>query len=155
MSGDKPESIKLATSPEDVDAVKEMFVEYADWLGVSLHFQAFDEELATFPAVYDFLLIAHVGDEVAGAVALKSLGDGICEMKRLYVRDAFKQRGLGRKLSEALVAEAKQRGYNRMRLDTLPRLEVAVAMYRDMGFVEIPAYYNNPIDDVIYLELVL
>jgi len=149
------ECIKIAESPRDIAAVKRLFVEYSNWLGVDLCFQGFDEEMETFPAIYDFLLLARVEGKVAGGVGLKDHGDGICEMKRLYVRDIFKGKGLGRKLSTALVAEAKARGFTRMRLDTLPKLEAAVALYQDMGFVEIPAYYDNPIENVVYLELEL
>lgn len=148
-------AIKLAASQEDITAVKALFIEYAEWLGVSLCFQGFDEEIATFPSFYDFLLIARVNGEAAGAVGLKDHGQGICEMKRLYVRDAFKRRGLGRRLSEALIIEAKARGFARMRLDTLMRLEAAIALYRDLGFREIPAYYENPEKDVIYMEKAL
>ena len=108
--------------------------------------------METFPAVYCHLLLARVGGEVAGAIGLKDHGDGICEMKRLFVRDAWKGTGLGRRLAERLVDDAKTMGFTAMRLDTLPRLEAAIALYRKMGFEEIPAYYHNPIEGVVYFE---
>ena len=117
--------ITAATSGEDVAAVKTLFLEYAAWLADDLCFQGFDEEMETFPAVYCHLLIAKAGDEVAGAIGLKDLGQGICEMKRLYVRDAFKGTGLGRRLAEQLVSDAIDRGFTAMRLDTFVHLPTA------------------------------
>ena len=146
------ETIAKATSPKDVAAVKELFLEYAAWLGEDLCFQGFDEEMDTFPKFYCYLLLARVDGAVAGAIGLKDLGSGLCEMKRLFVRDAFKTTGLGRRLSERLIEDAKALGFRTMRLDTLPRLEAAVALYRKLGFKEIPPYYFNPVEGVLYFE---
>ncbi len=147
--------IQIASAPDDIATVKALFLEYAEWLGHDLHFQAFDEEMATWPGRYDFLLIAKSGDEPVAACALKDLGDGYCEMKRLYVRDVMKGKGLGRALSLRLIEEAKARGYRAMRLDTLRSMTPAVKLYESLGFGEIPAYYDNPLDDVVYMELPL
>lgn len=146
------EIITVATSPEDVAAVKGLFIEYMTWLGHDLNFQGVDEELETFPAVYCHMLLARVDGAAAGAVALKDLGDGICEMKRLYARDKFLGAGLGRRLSEHLMEDAKDLGFTKMRLDTLPRLEAAFALYGKLGFKEIAPYYFNPIEGVVFFE---
>ena len=150
MTGDAV--IAKADSAEDIAAVKELFLEYAAWLGEDLCFQGFDEEMDTFPGIYCHLLIAKAGAAVAGAIGLKDLGQGVCEMKRLYVRDDFKGTGLGRRLSERLIADAKDMGFASMRLDTLPKLKAAIALYRKLGFEEIKPYYFNPIDGVVYFE---
>jgi len=148
-------SITAATSPEDVAAVKALFIEYMDWLGYDLNFQGVDKELETFPEVYCHMLLARVDGAAAGAIALKDLGDGICEMKRLYVPDSFQGTGLGRRLSEQLIKDAKGMGFEKMRLDTLPRLEAAVGIYRKLGFEEIAPYYFNPIEGVVFFEKAL
>jgi len=146
------ETIAKASSTKDVAAVKTLFLEYAAWLGEDLCFQGFDEEMDTFPKIYCHLLLARVDGAMAGAIGLKDLGDGVCEMKRLFVRDAFKATGLGHRLSERLIEDAKALGFRTMRLDTLPRLEAAVALYRKLGFKEIPPYYFNPVEGVVYFE---
>ena len=148
-------NIGKASSPADVEAVKTLFLEYADFLGVSLCFQGFDEEIATFPDAYEVLLLARVDGEAAAAVGLKDLGEGVCEMKRLYARPAYQGLGLGKRLCEILIDEARARKYKLMRLDTLERLETAVGLYRRFGFREIEKYYDNPEEDVIYMELPL
>lgn len=147
--------IREAIAPDDVSAVKSLFLEYADFLGVSLCFQGFDEEMATFPAAYELLLLAHVDGEAAAAVGLKDLGDGVCEMKRLYARPEYHGLGIGKQLCEMLISEARKRRFNAMRLDTLERLETALGMYRRFGFQEIGEYCENPEADVIYMELKL
>lgn len=146
------EIISAATSGQDVAAVKALFIEYMNWLGHDLNFQGVDKELETFPAVYCHMLLARVGGIAAGAIALKDLGQSICEMKRLYVPEAFQGTGLGRRLSERLIDDAKAMGFAKMRLDTLPRLEAAVEIYRKLGFKEIEPYYFNPIEGVIFFE---
>ena len=135
--------------------VKELFQEYADFLNVDLCFQNFDEEMATFPDVYEVLFLARVDGEAAAAIGLKNLGKGVCEMKRLYARPQYQGLGLGGQLCDRLVEEARFRGYCTMRLDTLQRLEAAIALYRKRGFVEIEQYCENPEEDVIYMELTL
>ena len=129
-------------------------------LNFSLCFQSFDKELAGLPGEYAppdgrLLLGAH-SSQVAGCVALHKLEHEICEMKRLYVRPQFRGQGLGRVLAERVVADAKEIGYKRLRLDTVePVMRDAVALYRKLGFREIAPYRENPIDGALYMELVL
>ena len=146
-------TISLAETRDDVAAVKSLFQEYAAFLGVDLCFQDFDREMETFPAFYRCLLFGRIGDAGAGAVGLKDRGEGVCEMKRLYVRPDFHGKGLGRQLAVALINEARRRGYARMVLDTLPRLDAAIALYRNLGFVDTQKYYDNPEEGVLYMAL--
>jgi putative acetyltransferase len=154
--------IRLAApaSPEEFDAVREVFREYARGLGVDLCFQQFDEELANLPGEYasprGALLLATVDDEVAGCCALRPLDTAdypnAAEMKRLYVRKPFRGFGLGRQLVEAALDAARQGGYACVLLDTLDDMEAARALYEELGFEEIPPYYHNPIPGAHYLK---
>lgn len=137
----------------DIAVARELFLEYARALGVDLSFQDFDREVATLPGDYDPILVAHWNGEAAGCVALHPLQNDICEMKRLYVRPAFRGHGIGRVLAERIIAEARGRGYARMRLDSLPSMREAVALYRSLGFTDIPPYRPNPIAHSVFLEL--
>ena len=155
-------SMKLfqASSTEEVKQARQLFEEYAAWLGINLCFQNFDKELAGLPGDYappsGRLFLAAEDDKVMGCVALRKIGEGIGEMKRLYVRPAFRGRRLGRTLTEKLIAEANQLGYATLRLDTLPgKMEQAVALYRSLGFQEIAPYYQNPVAGATFMELVL
>ncbi|QRN94691.1 GNAT family N-acetyltransferase [Archangium violaceum] len=163
-----PTSIVIASPrhPADHEAVRALFVEYAESLGFSLGYQGFEAELAELPGKYapptGALLLARVDGAAAGTVALRQLAPEICEMKRLYVRPAY--RGLrtgeglsiGRALAVAILAEARALGYRRLRLDTIAgKMDAAMRLYRSMGFVDIPPYYPSPIPDTAYLELVL
>ena len=125
--------IAIATSAADVAAVKALVIEYAEFLKEDLCFQSFDEELRTFPAFYEFLLLAKVEGAPAACIALKALESGVCEMKRLYARPAFRGLRLGETLSTRLIDEARRRRYTLMRLDTPQRLTDAVALYRRIG----------------------
>ena len=150
--------MRQAESAAQVEQARELFLEYAKSLGFSLCFQGFDQELAGLPGGYappeGRLLLAEFEGQLAGCVALHKLEEGICEMKRLYVRPAFRGKGLGRVLVERIIAEARSLGYQRMRLDTVePVMKDAVAMYRRFGFREIAPYCVNPQAGVIYMEL--
>jgi ribosomal protein S18 acetylase RimI-like enzyme len=142
-----------------IDDVRPLFTEYAASLGFSLCFQGFDDELAGLPGAYapplGRLLLARVDGVVAGCVALRPLDEGVCEMKRLFVRPAFHGRGLGRQLVERLIKEGSAAGYPAMRLDTVPSMTAALGLYASIGFVDIPPYRPNPIPGARYLELVL
>jgi GNAT superfamily N-acetyltransferase len=151
--------IQAETSTQIAQA-RELFLEYAQSLGFSLCFQNFDKELAELPGDYAApdgrLLLAEHEGKVAGCVALHRLESNTCEMKRLYLRPEFRGKRLGGALAECVIAEARRIGYHRMRLDTVePLMGDALAMYRKMGFEEIPPYRPNPIAGAIYMELEL
>jgi putative acetyltransferase len=151
-------AIVEAATAEQVAQVRELFLEYAQSLAFSLCFQSFDRELAALPGDYapprGRLLLATVDGRPAGCVALHPLQGEICEMKRLYVRPEFRGRHLGRALADRIIAEACAIGYTHMRLDTVePLMPRAVAMYRALGFREIPPYRPNPIAGAVYMEL--
>jgi len=152
--------ITQALMPQQVAAVRELFLEYAQSLNFSLCFQSFDQELVSLPGNYappsGRLLLAEFYGHRAGCVALLRLAEGICEMKRLYVRPEFRGHKVGRRLAEAVIAEARVAGYQRMRLDTVaPVMREAVQLYRELGFYEIPAYRPNPVPGTLYMELAL
>ena len=149
-----------AESPSQIAQARELFLEYAQSLGFSLCFQNFDKELAGLPGDYappeGRLFIAECDGVPAGCVALHRLDFQICEMKRLYLRPQFRGKRLGRILAERIIAEARQIGYRRMRLDTVePVMKDAVAMYRKLGFVEIAPYCTNPVAGAMYMEVEL
>jgi ribosomal protein S18 acetylase RimI-like enzyme len=152
-----------ADGPEAVAAVRALFREYADSLAIDLGFQDFEQELATLPGEYaapgGALLLALVDDAPAGCVAMRPLPEAdhanACEMKRLYVRRAFRRFGLGRLLAQALMDLATQAGHSCMLLDTLDDMEAARGLYTSLGFVEIPPYYFNPIPGAHYLKVEL
>lgn len=148
------------TTAEEIEQVRKLFEEYAASLEIDLCFQSFDKELAELPGEYapptGRLLLATENNQTAGCVALRKIGDGICEMKRLYLRIEFRGIGLGRALAERIIEAAREVGYSRMRLDTLPgKMDNAIAMYRSLGFKDIDPYYKNPVEGAAFMELVL
>ncbi len=149
--------ITVADGPADMAHIRELFVEYQQWLDVDLCFQDFDTELENLPGKYaepqGRLLLARDGGDVAGCVGVWPLADGLCEMKRLYVRPPWRGQGLGRTLAVMSIDGGREKGYRCMRLDTLPQLHEAQKLYRSLGFTEIPRYYDNPLDGVVYMEL--
>ena len=153
-------AVTQAESPAQIAQARELFLEYAQSLGFSLCFQNFDKELAGLPGDYappeGRLLLVECEGQLAGCVALHKLDSGVCEMKRLYLRSQFRGKGGGRALTERIIAEARQIGYRRMRLDTVePVMKDAVAMYGKLGFKEIAPYRPNPIAGTMYMELEL
>jgi ribosomal protein S18 acetylase RimI-like enzyme len=136
---------------DDLTIVRELITEYANSLGVDLSFQDLDHELSTLESFYELILVARDADRVAGCVALRRIDAETCEMKRLYVRPAFRGMNLGRALATHIIDAA--RGYKRMRLDTLPTMTAAIPLYRALGFVEIEPYRFNPIAGTRFMEL--
>jgi ribosomal protein S18 acetylase RimI-like enzyme len=152
--------ITQAETPEQIEQTRTLFREYEAWFGLNLCFQNFDEEVASLPGKYakpeGRLLLALVDVDLAGCIALRKLEQGICEMKRLYVRDEFQGRGIGNALIEKLIAEAGFTGYKKMRLDTYPpKMAKAVNLYGSHGFRQIEPYYHNPYGEALFMELEL
>lgn len=148
-----------AADAHAIDRVRALFRDYERSLGVDLCFQGFEAELAALPGAYapprGRLLLALDGDDAAGCVALRPLGPDVCEMKRLYLRASLRGRGAGRMLAERIMDEARAIGYRAMRLDTLPVMKDAIAMYERLGFQRIAPYYDNPVPGAIFLERAL
>ena len=147
----------VAADKKRIEAVQQLFREYADALGFSLCFQDFEHELASLPGDYappsGRLLLAVTGSEPVGCVALRQFDVGVCEMKRLYVRPGYREKGIGRELADAVIRCAREYGYERMRLDTVPWMTEAIRLYESLGFRDISPYRPNPIPGVRYLEL--
>ena len=147
----------LPATTQDIEEVRTLFGEYSRLVSEALCFQNFDQELEALPGSYappeGALLIARDGEKAAGCVALRRLADGSGEMKRMYVRDAYRGSGLGRRLALAIIDEARKRKYGRVVLDTLPKLAPAIALYRDLGFRETGPYLASPTPGAICFEL--
>ena len=150
-------NIAPVTSADDLPDIRMLFREYAGLVAEALCFQNFDQELEALPGQYappgGVLLIARDADKAAGCVALRRLDDATGEVKRMYVRDAYRGSGLGRKLAAAVIEEAKKRKYSRVVLDTLPKLAPAIALYRDLGFRETAPYLASPTPGALCFEL--
>ncbi len=156
---DKPRSSTelRPAGPRDLEVVRALFEEYAGSLGVDLAFQGFEDELADLPGKYrppaGRLLLAWKGPRAVGCIALRPLGAGTCEMKRLYVRPEARGEQLGRRLVERICREAREAGYARICLDTLPMMAAAQALYESLGFVPTEPYVFNPVPGTKFLAL--
>lgn len=142
---------------DDIDTAVELFREYAAGLDIDLGYQDFEDELESLPGAYappkGVLLLAEIDGKPVGCVAVRSLhATNFCEMKRLYVRSTARGTGAGRALAEAAIAEGKRMGYDAMRLDTLSTMKEALSLYRGLGFKEIPAYYETPITNTVFMH---
>ena len=148
-----------AKTKGDIQQIKLLFEEYAALLDFDLSFQNFEEELANLPGDYALpegcLLLAWWDDQIAGCVALRKINQDCCEMKRLYVRPQFRRLEIGKTLAREIIEEAKKIGYTWMRLDTVPSMKRARALYESLGFKRIPPYRHNPIAGAVFLELKL
>jgi ribosomal protein S18 acetylase RimI-like enzyme len=151
--------IAEARWPDDRAAVAELLREYVLSLAEDISFQHVDDELAALPGAYarpgGVVLLARCDGEAAGAIAYRMVEPGVCEMKRLYVRPAFRGRGLGRELAKELIEDARGNDYRTMLLDTLASMSAARALYRDLGFAPVAPYYDNPLPGVMYMALEL
>jgi GNAT superfamily N-acetyltransferase len=152
--------LQLAETEKHFADARKLFREYETWFGISLCFQNFDDEVASLPGKYappdGRLYLAYDGDEPVGCIGLRSLGDGVCEMKRLYLRDVARGKGLGVALIEKVISDAVEIGYSKMRLDTYPpKMGKAVSLYEAHGFYAIPPYYHNPHEGVLFMERML
>ncbi len=148
-----------SASTEDLPLVRELFREYEKDIGIDLSFQHFSAELASLPGKYQeprgAILLARRGPDLCGCVALRPIDDATCEMKRLYVRPAYRSLGVGRELVTRLLDSARGRGYARIRLDTLPTMAGAIRLYRGLGFREIEPYVYNPVPGTLFMEKAL
>jgi GNAT superfamily N-acetyltransferase len=152
-------TIRRADSASDYGAARALILEYTTWLDADFCLHRFDEEMADLPAMYGppggLLLLAFDGEVAVGCIGFRTLQPGVCEMKRLYVVPSARGGGLGRRLVLQLLEEARSAGFKRMVLDTIPKLATALALYREMGFVEVPPYYDNPVSCVTFMSLEL
>lgn len=150
-------TIQEVHSTKDIELIRRLFREYAEWLNVDLSFQGFEQELASLPGVYvppeGMLLLAHAEGTPAGCIALRKIEQGVGEVKRMYVTPACRRQGLGRQLMQRLLEQARQVGYASLRLDTLASMTAARQLYTSFGFREIPPYYHNPLEGAVYMEL--
>jgi carbonic anhydrase len=146
-----------ATDTEALEQVRQYFRNYAAWLGVDLSYQNFEQEMNSLPGRYaapdGCLFFAELAGQPAGCVGVRAFSEGICEMKRLYVDPAARGQGVGRQLALAAIKAARQLGFKRLLIDTLPNMRMAVKLYRELGFTEAPAYYPSPIEGTIFLAL--
>lgn len=148
-------TIRAARFPGELEVVRGLLREYQHSVDAAVCFTTFEKELAALPGDYVALLVAEDERGLAGTAALRPLGDGVCEMKRLYVRPRARGANLGRALTEAIVAEGRARGYSALRLDTLPIMDRAIALYRSLGFREIAPYSDHPFPGALFFEITL
>ena len=149
--------IKEVKGSSGLDAVRILFREYADSLAFDLSFQDFEKELESLPGRYAVpegcLLIAQNQDGIVGCVAVRKIDNGLCEMKRLFVRPEYRGTGIGRRLAMEIIQTAIRLGYSHMRLDTTPSMSTATSLYRSLGFYDTEPYCYNPVPGAVYLEL--
>lgn len=145
--------IVTAAAPAELEQVRALFREYERWVDAPACFRGFERELAELPKEYPVLLLAQLGREPAGCVGLRALPDGTAEMKRLYVRPAHQGRGLGRRLALEIIGAARASGYAALRLDTLPKMTPAIALYGALGFQPRGPYAAAPTPGALYFEL--
>ena len=150
---------KRIETEDEIIGAKKLIIEYNQWLNLDLSFQNIDDELINFPKKYEqpegSFIIAKDNNFVVGCVGIRNIGNKICEMKRLFVNDNYKGKGIGKTLVVKIIEEAKIKKYEIMRLDTVKTMEAALNIYYKIGFYEIEPYYNNPYSDVVYLEKIL
>lgn len=148
--------ITLAASTDAFNTAKSLFIEYAQKLDIDLCFQSFDQELLDLPDMYGSpaggLLLVSQADEWVGCAGVRRLDQAACELKRMYLRDSMRGMGIGRILLGAALDLAQMLGYEKIRLDTLPSMETAIALYRSVGFTEIPPYRENPVPGALFFE---
>jgi len=149
-----------AETAVQIASARALFREYEKWLGLDLCFQGFEDELENLPGKYappeGRLYLLNYNEHLSGCIALRKLKNDVCEMKRLYIRQNARGQGLGNTLIKKLIEEARQMGYTKMRLDTYPpKMAKAVKLYQSHDFREVPAYYANPHDGVLFMEMVL
>lgn len=151
--------IEVKEAYEQIDVIRQLFLEYSNNLQIDLNFQSFQEEFAALPGKYSHpkgrLYFIVVDGEAGGCVGLRPFEACMGEMKRLYIRPKFQGMGLGRKLAEQIIMDARKIGYETLLLDTLPTMHSAIALYEKLGFTDTLAYYNNPIEGTRYFKLSL
>ncbi len=152
--GDEILYSKLEVS--DIPKAKDLIKEYVDWIDLDLSFQKIAEELEQFPRAYqepdNSFFVAKDADKIIACIGMKKIGEGICEMKRLFVKDEYKGKGIGKALVTLILGEAKRKGYKLMRLDTLKKMTKAQNLYRSFGFYEIEKYVENPLEGALFME---
>lgn len=150
-------TFKIAETKKDYEDAKALFLEYKDSLNLDLCFQKFHEEISDLPAQYSgpdgCIILSCENDKPFGCVAVRKFENDICEMKRLYIPKTHRGRGIGRELAVRIISKAKELGYKKMRLDTLETMQEAISLYKTLGFTEIRKYRENPIKEVLYMEL--
>jgi GNAT superfamily N-acetyltransferase len=146
-----------ATTPEHLAQIRDLFTEYVDSLGFQLDFQDYQKEFDELPGEYTpphgRLILALEGHTAVGCIALRKLDEKTCEMKRMYVRPEYRGKGIGRRLAEILIDEARGIGYMIMKLDTIATMKAAIALYRSMGFCDTCPYRYNPVEGATFMEL--
>ena len=151
--------VRIKPAYDEIDSVKELFTQYTEMLGVNLDFQNYEQELEHLPGKYALpdgrLYIACADNKAIGCIALRKINDTICEMKRLYVRPEFRGKKIGQLLAEQIISDAAKLKYEYMVLDTFTSLKSAIALYKKLGFYEIEPYYQNPLENVVYMRLEL